>query len=364
MQAKEFVVDLANFQSTHFVEKTFPDTLESNQVLFRIDQFSFTSNNITYAIVGDRIGYWKFFPTKAGHGIIPAWGFADVVVSNHPEVKVGERFYGYFPMASHLLVEPSKVQPHGFVDGIAHRAALPPVYNYYTNVSQDATHSPEQEALQSIFRPLFTTSFLIDDVFHEQDYFGTQNIVLTSASSKTAQALAFLLTTRKKAQNLALNIIGLTSDRNKAFVNQLGWYDTVLTYDQIDQLDNNEPHAVVDFTGNHQTQYTLQTHLALQLRYNCLVGLVDWQHLEGAKPLPKKGEFFFAPTYAEQRQKAWGPAGFQQKVGEAWQAFATNVKDSIQINAPIGNEDLEKLYLDMLSGKIDPKQGCMVRIQG
>jgi len=363
MQAKEFVVDLANFQSTQLIEKTLPDTLEANQVLFKIDKFSFTSNNITYAIVGDRIGYWKFFPTQEGYGIIPAWGFADVVISNHPEVKVGERFYGYFPMASHLLVQADKVQPYGFVDGISHRSSLPPIYNYYTNVSQDAMHSPEQEDLQSIFRPLFTTSFLIDDVFYEQEYFGTQNIVITSASSKTAQALAFLLATRKKTQSLAISIIGLTSGSNEDFVKQLGWYDQVFSYDKIDQLDNNQPHAIVDFTGNHQTQYALQTHLAMQLKYNCLVGLVDWQHLEGEKPLPKKGEFFFAPTYAEQRQKAWGAAGFQQRVGQAWQQFIVSVKDSLQIAPPTSNEGVEKLYLEMLGGKIDPKKGYMINIQ-
>ena len=364
MQATEFVVDLANFQATQFVEKKLPDTLEANQAIFKIDKFSFTSNNITYAIVGDRIGYWKFFPTKEGYGIIPAWGFADVVVSNHPDIKVGERFYGYFPMASHLLVQANKVQPYGFMDSISHRTSLPPIYNYYTNVGQDPIHSPEQEDLQSIFRPLFTTSFLIDDLFYEQDYFGTQNIVITSASSKTAQALAFLLASRKKTQNLTISIIGLTSGNNEDFVKQLGWYDQVLSYDKIDQLDNNQPHAIVDFTGNHQTQYTLQTHLGMQLKYNCLVGLVDWQHLEGEKPLPKKGEFFFAPTYAEQRQKAWGPAGFQQRVGQAWQQFIVSVKDSLQIAEPVSNKGVEKLYLEMLGGKIDPKKGYMVSIQG
>lgn len=362
--AKDFIVDLGNYQSTKMVDKAYPDTLEDNQVLFKIDKFSFTSNNITYAIVGDRIGYWKFFPTEEGYGIIPAWGYADVVASTHPDVKVGERFYGYYPMSSHLLVQPDKVQPHGFMDGISHRRPLPPIYNYYTNVSTDPMHVTDQEALQSIFRPLFTTSFLIDDLLDTQEYFEAQNVVLTSASSKTAQALAFLLAQRKKSQNLAIDIIGLTSSGNVDFVKQLGWYDQVLTYDQIEQLDNNLPHTAVDFTGNHQTQYGLQTHLAHQLKYNCLVGLVDWQHLEGEKPLPKKGEFFFAPTYAQQRQKDWGMVGFQQKVGLAWKQFIEAVKGSIQIENPVNNDGLNQLYMSMLGGKIDPKKGYMVSLEG
>lgn len=362
--AKDFIVDLKNYQSAKLVDKSYPDTLEPNQVLFKIDKFSFTSNNITYAIVGNRIGYWKFFPTEEGYGIIPAWGYADVVASTHPDVKEGDRYYGYYPMSSHLLVNPAKVQPIGFFDGSSHRAGLAPIYNYYTNVSQDPMYVAEAEDLQSIYRPLFTTSFLIDDLFHEQDYFGAQDIVITSASSKTAQALAFLLASRKKEGSLAIEVIGLTSSRNVDFVKQMGWYDQVLSYDQIPQLNDNQPHAAVDFSGNHNTQYTLQTHLGVQLKYNCLVGLVDWQNTEGEQSLPKKGEFFFAPTYAQQRQKDWGLAGFQQRVGLAWKNFSESVKDAIDIAPSVGNDGISQLYLDMLQGKIDPKIGNMVSLKG
>jgi hypothetical protein len=65
-----------------------------------------TSNNITYAAFGDAMSYWQFWPGTGDDpdgtawGCIPVWGFGTVVQSLHPGVAVGERLYGYWPMAS------------------------------------------------------------------------------------------------------------------------------------------------------------------------------------------------------------------------------------------------------------------------
>ena len=362
INALDFVVKIDDLQQTKLVEKTYSDELSSNQVLLEIDKFSFTSNNITYGVVGEQMNYWKFFPTQFGYGIIPAWGLANVVMSNHPDVQVGQRFYGYYPMSSHLLVTINNVSSKGFVDNTKHRQVLPPIYNFYTNTEQDPAFTPETENLISLFRPLFVTSFLIDDHLAEQNFYKTSHILITGASSKTAQALACLLAHRKKENALNLNLLGLTSKKNIEFVRQLGWYDQAISYDSIAQLNSDEKFVVIDFAGNHNTQFQLQTLLNKNLVYNCLVGLVDWQNLEGENPLPKKGEFFFAPAHAEKRQKEWGLLGFQQKIGIAWQQFMDAIQSTISIKEHIGVEELQKLYSDMLNGKIDPKYGNIVSL--
>ncbi|MEM6842267.1 MAG: DUF2855 family protein [Bacteroidota bacterium] len=362
INALDFIVKIDDLRRTKFVEKTYSDELSSNQVLLEIDQFSFTSNNITYGVVGDQMNYWKFFPTQSGYGIIPAWGLANVVISNHPDVQVGQQFYGYYPMSSHLLVTINHVGSKGFVDTTEHRQALSPIYNFYTNTEQDPTFTPETEKLISIFRPLFVTSFLIDDYLAEQNFYKATQILITSASSKTAQALACLLAYRKEENDLNWNLLGLTSKRNLEFVKQLGWYDQTISYDSIAQLNANEKFVVIDFAGNHNTQFGLQTLLNNNLVYNCLVGLVDWQNLVGEPPLPNKGEFFFAPTHAEKRQKEWGLSRFQQKVRAAWQQFMNAVQSTISIKEHIGVQGLEQLYSDTLNGKIDPKYGNIVSL--
>lgn len=362
INALDFAVNIDNLRVTQLVQNTYSDELAENKVLLRIDKFSFTSNNITYGIVGKRMNYWKFFPTQTGMGIIPAWGFATVIVTSHPEIKIGERFYGYYPMSSHLLVTANNVNSKGFVDNAEHRQALPPIYNFYTSADSDLSSGESKEELICIFRPLFVTSFLIEDHLVEQNYFGATCLLITGASSKTAQALAYLLAQRKNENGSNFRVLGLTSEKNVEFVSKLGWYDRTLSYDKISFLDATEKFVVVDFTGNHDIQFQLQTVLKDNLIYNCLVGLVDWQNLEGEKPLPHRGTFFFAPEYAEKRQSAWGLKAFHQKIEAAWQQFIEAIQAVLLIDRSIGHEKIEQLHLDMLDGKIDPKRGNIVNL--
>lgn len=363
INALDFTVKLDDLRQTRIDEKTYTDELSPNQILLAIDQFAFTSNNITYGVVGERMNYWKFFPTLPDFGILPAWGFATVIQSNHPDVQVGERFYGYYPMSTHLLVTSNHVSSKGFIDNSEHRKTLPPIYNFYTNTAEDPSITSETEQLTAIFRPLFITSFLIADHLVEENFYQASRILITSASSKTAQVLACLLAQHLQENRQNLKLTALTSQQNSDYVRQLGWYDQVLTYDAIAELNSNEKYVVVDFTGNHSTQYQLQTLLNENLAYNCLVGLVDWKNLQGEKPLPKKGSFFFAPAHAEKRQQDWGAAGFQQKTGKALRQFIKTILPSISIKEHTGVQELEQLYSHMLNGKIDPRYGHLASLK-
>ncbi len=336
------------------------DSLADGQILVKVDQFAFTSNNITYAAVADMVGYWKFFPASDEWGIIPVWGFADVIASKNESIQVGERFYGYYPMGSHLIMSPGKVKPTNFSDVITHRQALPPIYNNYINTKTDPGYSKKGEAIQSLFRPLFTTSFLIDDFMEDNDFFGGSTIILTSASSKTAIGLAHLLAKRKSDRSLT--IIGLTSKGNMEFVEGLGHYDQVLSYDQFASISKNEHSIIVDFSGNAKVQENLQGHLGSKLVYNCLVGMVDWTQRGGADSAATNGKFFFAPTQALKRNKEWGVEGFQQRVGIAWMGFTSQVGDWMTVKDSVGALELAALYSPMLNGKIDPKIGHIVKL--
>ncbi len=362
MPAFDIQVNRKNFHDYKIVEKATPtaDDLADGQILVKVDQFAFTSNNITYATVGEMVGYWNFFPVSDDWGIIPMWGFSDVVASKNENVKVGERFYGYYPMGSHLIMSPKSIKPTSFMDGIEHRQALPVIYNNYINTKTDSSYSKKGEPIQSLFRPLFTTSFLIDDFMDDNDFFGGKQIILTSASSKTAIGLAFLLAQRKGAKDL--NIIGLTSAGNVDFVKDLGYYDTVLSYDQAEQIAKDQTSVIVDFSGNERVQASLQIHLGNQLVYNCLVGMVDWTQRGGKGSAAQNGKFFFAPTQAVKRNKEWGVAGFQQKLGMAWMQFTNQIGDWMTVQNTNGAEGLAGLYLPMLDGKVDPKIGHIVQL--
>jgi hypothetical protein len=81
--------------------------LDPGAVRLHIDRFALTSNNISYGAFGEGMSYWSFFPTgDATTGCIPVWGFATVSESRCDGVAVGERFYGYYPMADEVVLQP------------------------------------------------------------------------------------------------------------------------------------------------------------------------------------------------------------------------------------------------------------------
>ncbi len=235
MKSTDFVVTRSDFQHCKFIETAMPVRarhLPEGALLIKVERFAFTANNITYAVLGNALKYWELFPAPDGFGNIPVWGFGEVIASRHPGIAIGERLFGYFPMATHLIIEAADVSKRGLRDAAAHRQNAAPVYNAYARVSGDPAFDGRQGDYQALLRPLFMLSFLVDDYLAEQEFFGARSVMLSSASSKTAfDTSRILLHTQREG------IKGdLTSASNVGFVNSLGCYDDVVTYDDVTLL--------------------------------------------------------------------------------------------------------------------------------
>jgi hypothetical protein len=361
-QTTTFQSERANLKNWRAFEAEI-DGSKSGEVLIRIDHFALTANNITYGVAGDSIGYWQFFPADDAWGCIPVWGFGEVIASGHPEVPVGERLYGYFPMGTHLVIKPENISRGGLLDGAAHRAALPSVYNQYTRVAADPTYDPAREAEQMLYRPLFTTSFFLDDFLFDNNFFAAGNVILTSASSKTSLGLAHLLHENRRD---ACQVIGLTSAANKSFVTDLGCYDVVLTYEDIDRLPI-EPSVMVDMAGSGSVRAAVHGHLTDSLTYSCAVGATHWDAATvgaGDPSLPgPKPEMFFAPSQIQKRLAEWGQEKYSALMAQAWQGFLAVSSDWIAVEAQRGLTSLSATYEAFLLGEADPAKGYVVSLQ-
>ena len=64
--------------TTELVEGSVP-TIGDGEALLRVARVGMTANNVTYALTGDSLNYWAFFPAEAPWGRVPLWGFAEVV---------------------------------------------------------------------------------------------------------------------------------------------------------------------------------------------------------------------------------------------------------------------------------------------
>lgn len=148
-------------------------------------------------------------------------------------------------MSRYLKVIPKKVNEFGFIDNSNHRRKLPSVYNHYSKIIKYADESLEYHPL---IKPLFLTSFLNYFFLQDENFFDCDQIILTSASSKTALSLAFLLSKYKSKDKK--KIIAITSEKNMQFVSEIKFYDTVLSYDNAEEKLNKSKSVIVDFAGN------------------------------------------------------------------------------------------------------------------
>ena len=345
-----------NLATTRLVTADEP-ALKDGEIRVQVDTFALTANNITYAALGDMLNYWHFYPTgEPGWGIVPVWGFGTVMASLHPDVELGERLYGYWPMGTQAVLLPQRANAADFSDGAPHRAGLHAVYNHYLRTTTDPLYRADNEDVQALLRPLFITSWLIDDFLEDQQFFGAKRMLLSSASSKTAYGTAFQL-----AQREGIEVVGLTSPGNVAFCESLGCYDRVVTYDALGQLDSTTPSVYVDFAGSVGLRQRVHGHFKA-LDYSCSVGASHVGDLGGAGQLPgPRPVMFFAPAQVKKRHGDWGPQGLNDRLVAAWTQFSTAVSAGTQpwlvVQHHAGPEATQALFAAVLAGGGDPRAG-------
>ncbi len=324
-----------------------PEDLKLQEVILKVESLGFSANNITYAVFGDKMGYWGFFPAESGWGIVPMWGFATVLYSKHESITQGEKVFGYLPMASHLRIQADKVAKTHFFDMSDQRKSISPVYDRYLRCAADPSYQVENEAWQLNFRPLFMTSFVLD-AYVGQALSVTQvpvkQVIISSASSKTAYGTAHLLKQQRTSRGGDYQIIGLTSEKNVQTCQQLDCYDQVLTYQQVSELNAQSVAWVLDFAGNKSLLLSLQSHFFTHLDKLILIGSTDVQAQQDKPAGHINSEFFFAPEHVKRLTEQWGQAEFSARYAKAWQGFFALLSGNISQQNYQGVEQIQGLY--------------------
>ena len=358
----QFQVNKTKLSESRIVDTEKP-ALAEGEILLKVDQFSFTANNITYGAAGDMLGYWQFFPAEDNDsgqwGIIPVWAMADVVESQHADIPVGERLYGYFPPADYLRMQPQHIAAGTLIDGTAHRQVLPPLYNRYVRLSAEPGYEKTTDVARVLLGPLHMTSFCLYDQLVNNRFYDAEQVIIVSASSKTSLGLAYGLSQEQSAPT----VIGLTSSNNMKFVEGLGYYQSAIEYGSIaDKLDN-KPTVVVDMAGNSQVRSQLQHKLGDNLHYYIGVGLTHWEDFDagaGAGGDASRTEMFFAPSYILERIKQLAPGEFDKRATEYVKAAAMATFGWMQVDMRSGLGDLREVYPSFCEGNISPTRGVVV----
>lgn len=351
---QRILTDQHNITDTKLEEV--PSTaLEPGDARLKLESFALTANNVTYAATGFVIGYWSFFPSGIeGHGIVPVWGTARVTDSRSETLEEGTRLYGFLPMAEELVIRPERDESAMIVDRSAHRAELPAVYNRYAEVRGGDWR---EDGLRALLQPLLATSFVLTDWLADNSFFGAEQIIIGSASSKTGLGLASFLA---ELEARDFSIIGLTSEGNRGFVEGLGDCDRVLSYDEIESVDR-RPSVYVDMSGNAEVKLQLHTHLGEDMKHSAAVGTSHWdkfakpQQMPGARP-----QFFFAPSQIAKRREDWGPGVIERKITAAWKRVAADAENWMTLKRHAGLGAAQPVYDALARGKANPTEGHVI----
>jgi len=325
--------------------------LQPGEVRLVAEKFGLTANNVSYARFGDGgVPFWNAFPAPPEFGRVPLWSFVRVAESRNADIPVGGRYFGFVPMASHHTVQ-AEVTPRGFVETSPQRAFLPPWYLTFQRVGEP----DDLDDVRALMRPVFPASFNLADLVERQAALGAKTLIVTSASSKTAIGMVDELLARR----VGIPTVGVTSAGNQEFVESLGIYDEVVTYDAIESAGVTSPAVLVDFTGSAKWLGVVYQHFAPSLSHGVLVGFTHPNPDDKAPPgLPDpQPEFFFTPAIEDQAIADKGADAYFSRYHEAESRFLRRLASWIAIRGGQGPADLTDAFRCLLAGDQAPDVG-------
>jgi Protein of unknown function (DUF2855) len=345
----DFEVRRSDLSTTRVIAAR-PPRPPAGTVLFEVERFGFSANNITYALLGERRHYWALFPAGDGWGRIPVWAYLRAVAGQVPGIEPGRRAYGLCPMSTHLLVVPERVSGTGFVDAAPHRSRLSPVYNAYAWLDADPAYDPCLEDELLVLRPVFWLSFLVDDHLAAAGLLDRQ-ILLTSASSKAAIGIAHLLSRR------GVPTVGLTSARHRDVVDRLGCYRQVRAYEEVGSLPA-APAALVDVAGDQALRQRIARHYGSALAHTVTAGFT---HRE-AGSAGSDTTFLFVPDRIVEcaRETGWPDLG--GRYAHALRDFAASATRWLRVGRARGPAGVEGAYRRVLTDRATPAEAHVLAL--
>ena len=343
-----FEVGQADLSVTRLVEAGLGPPGEG-EVLFAIEKFAFSANNVTYALLGEALRYWDIFPAEPGWGRVPVWGYLRVLASGVPGVESGRRAYGLCPMATRVLLRPDRLGRSTFSEGSPSRKGLSSVYNVYSW----ADPSPHEDALL-VLSPSFWLSFTLDD-YLARNTRGDRTVVVTSASSKAAIGLAHLLSRR------GVPVAGLTSPSRVAFARNLSLYDQVLPYDQAETLPADAA-TVVDLAGDAVLRDRIDGHLG----HRPDIVIAGGTHGDaGVLAMDSPGgrtAVFSSPHAIPDLAHEWGWALLDERFRAALGSFAADAASWLTIRRHRGLEGAAVVYQRVLTNADSPAEAHLIDV--
>ncbi|MCI0383173.1 DUF2855 family protein [Streptomyces sp. CNQ085] len=327
-----------------------PAPLRPGQVRLAAERFSLTAITATYARLGEsELPFFDAFPGPEGRGRVPAWGYARVEESRHPDIAEGTRCFGFLPLSTHVVLTVSPTAG-GFADTTAERDYLHPWYRRYLSAGEP----DDLDDHRVLLRPLYPASFAL------AEFLGgaapSRTVLVTSASSKTAVGMAALLADRDD-----ITTVGITSSRSLPSVRELGHYDRLLAYEDLSRAEVSGPAVLVDFTGQAERLSSVYERFGTVLEDALLVGYTH----PGAQIEPPRGLsgpepwIFFTPSEEERFAEKEGAQAYRSRYRAAEERFVRDAPSWLTVDRRSGPEALAGAYRALMAGEVPARSGIV-----
>ncbi|MFC4698974.1 DUF2855 family protein [Glaciecola siphonariae] len=184
---------------------------------------------------------------------VPCWGQSVVYRSGHPDFKEGQAYYGFWPLSAYSIRE---IDTQVSNTDIAY-LSLP-------------TFEGPKEWLKIINFEGFTSKvadnyeyikigYTFALALRDMDAYGAKRLVLSSASSTSAQIIAMCV----KKLMPDLQIVGYTSQRNLDLVKSFEFFDEVFLYEEIQACPNEKKSLYFDALGDKHASEAIFKHFTL-----------------------------------------------------------------------------------------------------
>jgi hypothetical protein len=248
--------------------------------------------------------------------------------------------------------------------------------------------SPTAEDLTMLYRPLFWTSFWCEDWLNSSNYKGgSTQILISSASSKTAFCLAYLIRRRNSLQGSSTRrVIGLTSTKNLAFTKRLALYDNAFDYESFNtSLVGNlaQGHWIyVDVAGNNALNTRVRDYFRVsddsELVTSIALGLTNvsastiepssanWgSGSEAPQGDDPKVEYFFMPEWLSIRKQQLSVSVITQMQKEAWTRLMSDCGTwGVSLRRVCGPDQVKAAYEEIVRCGLAPEDAFVWSLWG
>lgn len=244
---------------------------DEDDIKFKILKGSLTANNKFYLDFGDKppFHFFKCYPIVPEQSSLVSsssnsnddvvnnenyahpcvWGIAQVTESQLDNVQVGTKYIAMLPIGESVSFRTPRVDTEDDNVLIVDRPTTNPDYNVFRKLDDEDDEHYEDLALAC--SPGIITGFGLNFHLRNCDFYGADALVVTSASSKVALALAVYL--KHNDNPVTKKIIGYTSESNEEFCRKTGLYDEIMGYEDALNCERRAKkkmkYVIVDIAG-------------------------------------------------------------------------------------------------------------------